>query len=84
MNAQRRQILLLFLIVFSLDVGYWLLVTAKDVLSWKDVSLLVKIIALICNSIIDALNLALFNPVGIAFILGMVIWFFKSKTKKPT
>ncbi|MGB8369479.1 MAG: hypothetical protein ACLPYZ_03380 [Limisphaerales bacterium] len=83
MNPQRRQILLLLLIVFGLGVGYRMFANAKDVFAWQDVSLIGKIIALVCNSIIDVINLSLSNAVGIVVIAGIAIWFFKSKTRKP-
>jgi hypothetical protein len=82
MNPRRKNILFLFAIVACFYVGYWFFVTAKEVFSWKDVSLLGQIIALICNTIIDALNHAVFDPIGIVFIAGMAVWFFKSKTEK--
>ena len=84
MNPRRKNILLLFGLVACIYVGYWLLVTAKEVFAWENVNILGKLIGLIWNTAVVVFYHTIYDPIAIVFIVGMAIWFFRAKAEKPS
>ena len=84
MNPQRKNILLLFGVVAAIYVGYWLLVTAREVFAWENVNILGKLIGLVWNTAVVVFYHTIYDPIAIVFIAGMAVWFFRAKTKKQS
>jgi hypothetical protein len=82
MNTQRKKVLLLFAVVACIYVGYWLVLTIKEVFAWENVNVLGKIIGLVWDTAVVVFYHTIYSPIAIIFIAGMTIWFFRAKTEK--